>query len=226
MSFVKWDQLKFGLGIPSVDNQHKTLIEILNQIADLRKHEYSNNDMIQILRQLYEYTKTHFADEEQIMKKYNYPGLTKQQSEHRFFVDKVKQFIVNIKKGNIDISDDMYYFLRDWTLSHIQNLDVKYMEYLKEKGVDLENLAKSIEKNDFVIKSNSLELNERNCPLCDNGTNIRENWAIFYLDNREPVCYDCCKEYVPELFVMLDYYYSTMHIIKDKLELYDEILNH
>jgi hemerythrin-like metal-binding protein len=71
----KWTD-DLSVGVELFDNEHKELVRLVNDLNQLIfvGDRFSNE---KALAGLIEYTKTHFADEESIMVKYNYPDYKK-----------------------------------------------------------------------------------------------------------------------------------------------------
>ena len=73
---INWKP-EYSVGIENIDNQHKKMFEILNvlrQAAEARDDVEADFYTVRLLRYYAEY---HFNSEEQLMAKYNYPGLDK-----------------------------------------------------------------------------------------------------------------------------------------------------
>ena len=68
MEAFVWDE-RFVTGIPSVDAQHRHLVDIVNRVGDLLLAEGEGTDeaLQQIFKQLADYAHLHFADEERLM---------------------------------------------------------------------------------------------------------------------------------------------------------------
>lgn len=116
-------------GIELIDNEHKELFRIVDQANRLVKSydESSSYDKIlDILDKLREYTKEHFADEEEYMESIHYEGLEAQKRAHDAFIEKLE---------NIDLSDidenpqeslqQLLEFLLGWLVNHILHTDKK-----------------------------------------------------------------------------------------------------
>jgi len=86
---------------------------------------YDKFDQISnVLGELVEYTKVHFADEEAYMESINYEGLEAQKRAHAMFVEKIE----NINLDDVDENQDEYLngllsFLLDWLVNHILKVD-------------------------------------------------------------------------------------------------------
>ena len=84
-----------------------------------------------ILSDLKKYTETHFIEEENLMKKYNYPEYDIQRKAHLDLLQKTSEFIRQKQQFSGDITLDVFQFLKTWWTNHILIMDLKYKSYLK-----------------------------------------------------------------------------------------------
>jgi len=76
-----------------------------------------------VVDELTEYTVTHFRTEEDLMKEHHYPDLADHKKIHDEFVTKVADFAEKLKSGARLAPADIYKFLKDWLISHIERQD-------------------------------------------------------------------------------------------------------
>ena len=118
---------KYVIGVEHIDEEHKRLFEIIEEANAVLHNDflYDKFDQISnILGELVEYTKVHFADEEAYMESINYEGLEAQKRAHAMFVEKIE----NINLDDVDDNQDEYLkgllnFLLDWLVNHILKVD-------------------------------------------------------------------------------------------------------
>lgn len=134
MALIEWNE-KYSVGVRELDNQHKQLIAILNDLYEAMKEQKANDIIGSIISKLVNYTKTHFATEERFMSQYSYPDLAGQQREHATFTDKVLKFKEDFDSGRTSISVSVTSFVKDWLVNHISISDKKYGPFLNSKGV-------------------------------------------------------------------------------------------
>jgi len=117
---IQWQDM-FTVGIPSVDNQHKKLVAMINQLEDslAAGKGLVNDDIGKVLTQLVEYTQSHFADEERIQDEIQYSGRDKHKQLHKELVEQVISILMKLKKGKTINIFEMMNFLRDWLVNHI-----------------------------------------------------------------------------------------------------------
>lgn len=133
---------RFKTGIELVDDEHRTLFEIIKETNDLicAEHLHDKYDKImELLAKLKDYTEFHFHDEEMLMERIGYPGLEAQKHAHAAFVER----LVDIDLNTLDEIDndqqsyllDLINFLISWLTNHILVSDKKIGEYVYNSGV-------------------------------------------------------------------------------------------
>lgn len=118
---------EYYTGIEQVDKDHKRLFEIIEEADNVIKNEYipdKFDNIVQLLEQLTEYTKFHFANEEKYMEEIGYPGLEAQKRAHEGFVDKLEQIeIGGYDENQQEILIELMDFLFSWLVNHILKAD-------------------------------------------------------------------------------------------------------
>lgn len=132
---IIWDP-KFSIGIEVIDQQHKFLIELCAKLnkSILEKNETEDkwrSHMIEALKSCVEYVKVHFSDEENIMKKYNYPNYKEHKARHDEFTMKVITTSGKFSDMNRTEALRFVHFLYDWILSHVAHEDKQISVYLQ-----------------------------------------------------------------------------------------------
>lgn len=130
---IEWNQ-GFSVGVTEMDNQHKQLVNLLNDLYSAMQSKKSSEIIGNVLNKLISYTKTHFTSEEEFMKKHSYPGLANQIKEHAAFVDKALKFKSDYDAGKTSMSVSITSFLKDWLVNHISVSDKKYGAHVNNRG--------------------------------------------------------------------------------------------
>ena len=89
-----------------------------------------NEHFIIKLEELREYAEKHFQFEEALMESKGYPDLRNHCGIHREFIGEIDELERKIRKGKKSAPAEIFVFLRDWLLEHIQVTDRKYAPYL------------------------------------------------------------------------------------------------
>ncbi|ADG13897.1 hemerythrin-like metal-binding protein [Methanocaldococcus infernus ME] len=133
---IKWSK-DLETGISTFDEEHKTLIETLNEVYSLLENKESEKAKELLRNNIVEYASKHFKHEEEIMEKYNYPELENHKKIHNMFVN----MIVNKMLPKIEKSDSEFRsvvsFLVGWLVMHIKNMDKKYGRWFKENNITI-----------------------------------------------------------------------------------------
>jgi hemerythrin len=137
--FVEWED-KYSVGVEKIDNQHKRLIDIINRLYYSRGNK-THAVLGETIQELIDYTKTHFTDEEQLMRENGYPDYEAHKKKHESFIEKVKEFKNEYQKVDDDLLEDyslvteILLFLKTWLCDHILVVDKEYSPYLIKRGV-------------------------------------------------------------------------------------------
>lgn len=118
---------KFKTGIAMIDEEHKTLFDIIGRIYKAIEVELVHDKfdlILDILDELKEYTSVHFADEENYMREIGYEGLAQQQLLHEKFIETLN----NVNLDHVDDNQEEYLyevlnFLQNWLINHILKVD-------------------------------------------------------------------------------------------------------
>ena len=134
MDFITWNE-KYSVKIQSIDEQHKKLVTIINELYSAMKNGKSREQIGKTLTDLVEYTKYHFSYEEGLLEKAGYGDLIAHKEQHVNFVAKVAEACQKYETGKLFMSIDICNFLQNWLIHHIQGTDQKYSTLLVEKGI-------------------------------------------------------------------------------------------
>ncbi len=132
MALVEWtDELETG--IPSVDTQHQTLVEIINKFDLGARKGQGSHIMNEILSELIQYTGEHFVHEEKLMLDADFKKLHQHQSQHRQLLEKIEKLQDDFNNKDKRITKDVREFLKYWLVNHIMKEDKAFAESLTEK---------------------------------------------------------------------------------------------
>jgi len=124
MALIEWTS-NYSVSVGEMDNQHKKLISLINSLHEAMKTGKTKDIMGGILKELIDYTRTHFSEEEKYMQKINFAELDKQKEAHAAFIKKISEAQKGFNEGKA-ISIDLLNFLNKWLIEHIVNMDKKY----------------------------------------------------------------------------------------------------
>jgi len=134
VGLIKWND-HYSVNIAVVDEQHKKLINLINQLYDAMRAGKGAEVLGPVLTELVEYTVYHFSAEEGLCRQYGYPGYEEHKRIHDDLTMKAKQLKTALDQGNNLISIDVMLFLSNWLNTHILEEDKKIGPFLNSKGV-------------------------------------------------------------------------------------------
>lgn len=135
MPFITWID-KFSVNVEAIDEQHKKWIDILNNLYDAMKEGKGADKLSETLDSLVEYTKVHFATEEQLLRRNGYPFYEGHKKIHDDMTKEVELLRLRYESGETMLSVDVMQFLKNWLSDHILHTDKNFGQYLNSKGID------------------------------------------------------------------------------------------
>ena len=133
-NMIEWED-KFSVGISMIDEEHKKLIDIINMAIIAKEHNVNTEEIKDVLREMTDYTLTHFTTEEAYMKAFNYSEYQDHKEEHRGFSSEIIAYTYKVIKGDYQFANELIEYLKHWLVNHIQVTDKKYIDCFKENGL-------------------------------------------------------------------------------------------
>ncbi|MCB1955428.1 MAG: hemerythrin family protein [Rhodocyclaceae bacterium] len=124
----------FSVGVQEIDEQHKELVGLLNQLHTAIHEHHGSEAARRILDELADYTKTHFMVEESLMRISNYPDFTAHKQWHEDLIGQVVALQEKLDKGQATITFELLHFLKVWLTKHINEADKRFGEYFTHHG--------------------------------------------------------------------------------------------
>ena len=89
--FVEWKD-DYSVGIDSIDQQHKKLLNLINQLQTAVDYSTGEQFEREALDELVDYTKTHFTYEEGLMRDNDYPDFEPHKAQHEKMFEKSEKY--------------------------------------------------------------------------------------------------------------------------------------
>ena len=127
---VFWDDA-YSVGFEPMDNQHKELVKMTNDLFESCKHGATTADsaFLKTIKKAVEYARNHFSEEEKYMLQATYPDLSEHRVQHDNFVATVLNAMHDFEAGKT-APIELARFLKQWLLNHIAVTDKKYSPYM------------------------------------------------------------------------------------------------
>ena len=132
---VEWSD-ELSVGIQEIDEQHKMLVDLLNQLHEAIHKRHGSEATRKILDELADYTRIHFAVEESLMRVLEYPDYEAHKHEHENLIQQMVDLKQKLDTGTHSISFELLHFLKVWLTKHILESDREYSPHFLSKGVN------------------------------------------------------------------------------------------
>lgn len=127
MPIVDW-QNAYSLGMPEIDEQHKALFELINELWGAIVKRASIENQMLVIEGLERYTIAHFTAEETFMRAIKYSKFDVHKQMHDQFIQRIADEKTRLLNGH-GFSLDVLYFLKDWLVNHILVSDQDYAHF-------------------------------------------------------------------------------------------------
>ena len=137
---ITWKEELHGVGIPDIDEQHKQLFVLTNQVLEIRDMPPGperQKKAVNIVKQVYAFTRYHFSTEEAIFAHYGFPEAQDHVRAHAGLTEKIRAEMPASHEASFNLGplgDDLV----DWILVHISRDDRKYAEYYRSQGITVD----------------------------------------------------------------------------------------
>jgi hemerythrin len=128
----QWDS-NLETGYELVDNQHKQLVQAVNDLMEASRSGKGNDAVFQTLDFLTGYTIKHFKDEEALQKKFDYPDFLNHKRIHEEFKGTVGVLTARLRaEGPSEaLVQEVSTSIGSWLLNHIKGDDFRMAAFVK-----------------------------------------------------------------------------------------------
>jgi len=125
---------EYSVNVKILDEQHQKLIKTIDSLYQSILNSETKEYLLEVFKQINEYTKDHFALEEKYFKDFDY----KEADIHTAVHEKFKKDILDMET---QINDEKFsslkllIFLENWWINHILDMDKKYVENFNHHGL-------------------------------------------------------------------------------------------
>ena len=133
MPLMEWSE-KLSTKIPSIDRQQKVILGYINDLHDGIERGEARTVLDSVIEGLVNYTRTLFAYEEILFKRYDYEQKAEHVELHQRMMAKITDFKNRYTGGERDIGPELLEFLTDWLYHHILEDDMAYTDHLIAQG--------------------------------------------------------------------------------------------
>ena len=136
---ISWDE-SFSTGIKLIDEQHKELVVLTNELFNACRQGDNNIGPVfkDALSSMVDYVRFHFTAELEILQRINYPGYLDHKKQHDDLIIKILSASKEYATGKKFTPNKFARTLRDWVFGHIAFYDKHYAAFIieqKSKGL-------------------------------------------------------------------------------------------
>lgn len=135
---LQWSDA-LATGVARIDQQHKMLINILNDANKCFRNGESAETQVKVMADLIGYTIYHFDSEEELMESGGYGERLPEEEknhvrEHRAFAKAASEYQLALKQGKPIDYETLFSFLNNWLVNHVMGTDQKLGRFLNNGG--------------------------------------------------------------------------------------------
>ena len=134
MILLSWNHAS-AVGVKAMDDQHAVLMDTLNDIRLALVRGQGREQVSEALNRLIEFTRMHFASEEQLLEKHGFPGAAEHRDAHQRLLGQIEEAALRTQHNDESHMKTILLFLREWYTAHIEGLDSQYGTWLNERGI-------------------------------------------------------------------------------------------
>jgi len=132
MAYIDWSD-EFSVKVEEVDDDHKRLVNMVNELHDLFGQGAVDKDgLLDLLEKLLSYTSWHFRHEERLMQNYSDPELFNHKKEHEDLEKQATELYEKLLGGDDSVPAMLLPFLKDWLINHIAGTDKQMGHFLAQ----------------------------------------------------------------------------------------------
>ena len=124
MTLLTW-QPEFSVGVEAVDFEHREMIDLINRLYEEMEGKKDADSIERFLGDIHATISAHFALEERMMRRANYPEYEAHKNDHEDLLDQVRDlmdiFVASPAKGVLLLQKQMSV----WFESHFSTFDAR-----------------------------------------------------------------------------------------------------
>ncbi len=124
MPLLQWKP-SFSLGIPSVDLEHREMIQTINDLYATLDEKYDSEAVEGILGDIHAGISAHFALEERIMRTASYPEYADHKNNHEDLLDEIRDLMDSFADDPVSGKALLQSSLSDWFSQHFATFDAR-----------------------------------------------------------------------------------------------------
>lgn len=131
---MKWKD-EYSVGIEEIDEQHKTLTDLLAQFEQAVAGKAHWNTVQPLIARIREFVKFHFAVEESLMQIISYPSFAAHRAEHQLLLEQITALEHRVLRQ--EDKEDLLSMMHSWLFEHIISNDQPFGRHALDQHAGL-----------------------------------------------------------------------------------------
>ncbi|WP_374380652.1 bacteriohemerythrin [Dongia sp.] len=127
---VEWND-GLHIGEKAIDEEHGQIMATINDLHRAIATDEKPAAVEASFRRMVEYTRTHFTNEEALMRSRGYPETEEHGKAHEWLMRRLNQLHDRYQEGHREAGTDLLNLLSSWWMTHISTDDTQLAQYLK-----------------------------------------------------------------------------------------------
>lgn len=133
MSLIEWKD-EFSIGIASVDQEHRELINLINDLHGKMSRGTDQDQVVSALGEIFAQISAHFALEEKIMRDTEYDGYPSHKSDHEALLDELRDIMDRVEDDGTFDEKRLSRELDVWFTEHFRTQDARFHRHVHASG--------------------------------------------------------------------------------------------
>lgn len=133
MSLIEWKD-EFSIGIASVDQEHRELINLINDLHGKMSRGTDQDQVVSALGEIFAQISAHFALEEKIMRDTEYDGYPSHKSDHEALLDELRDIMDRVEDDGTFDEKRLSRELDVWFTEHFRTQDARFHRHVHAAG--------------------------------------------------------------------------------------------
>lgn len=132
---VRWKR-EYCSGDALLDRQNRELVNLAHDLSEAIQAGRGRAALFDVLDRLSRYARSHFVEEEWLMRCTGYPGLEPQVAQHRLFQAQAAELERGYRSGLVVLPLTLSHFLMAWLDGHLKVEDQHFAAWLRVRPLE------------------------------------------------------------------------------------------
>ena len=132
-NILEWTP-EYSVNVAEIDREHRIWFSVVNRLHAAMLSGKGTKILGPLLAEVTDYTRCHFAHEENLMAAARYPAFREHVQEHKALRQRTQAFTNRFQSGEAAMTIEFTLFLSEWIKGHTMSRDRRLGEYLISSG--------------------------------------------------------------------------------------------